>query len=309
MSDLNNPKVSMIVAIYKSEKFLDKLIQSILNQTYKNIEVILVDDGSPDHSGEICDKYAQKDSRITVIHKPNGGTCDARNKGLEAVTGEYFVIIDGDDWLEPDFVEYLLNIVKKTKSDFAFSDKIFTTRDRVQTTDDKIEVWSPEKATAAIIYPHMEIGPWNKIYKTSMMKENNITFSVPWSGEGLYFAAMAAQHSSRVGVGHRKIYNYRLNNTESGLTNYNVQLGINALQNIKYIGKCLVINTPRLKHAVDWHIWKNYYFLLFLIVATHSEDKYKKEYKECFTNLRKRLIKVLVFSEVSLMEKIKMIFH
>lgn len=301
-------KVSLIVAIYKSEKFLDKLITSIINQTYKNLEIILVDDGSPDNSGIICDKYAKQDDRIKVIHKENGGTCDARNKGIEAVTGEYFFIIDGDDWLEPDFVDYLLGIALKTESEFAFSDKIFTTMDREQTKEDKIEIWTPEEATAAIIYPHMEIGPWNKIYKTSMIKENNISFSVPWSGEGLYFAVMAAQHSTRVGVGHRKVYNYRLNNEGSGLTNYNVQLGFNALDNIKFIGESLVNKTPRLEKAVNWHIWKNNYFLLSLIIATDNVNKYKKEYYNCIHYIRKKLPAVLIQSEVSIYEKCRMIY-
>ena len=306
---MNKPKVSLIVAIYNSEKFLDKLIKSIINQTYKNIEVILVDDGSPDRSGEICDRYAKEDNRIIVIHKPNGGTCDARNRGIEAVTGDYFCIIDGDDWLEPDFVEYLVDLVQKTDSEFAFSDKIFTTRDREQVKEDRIEVWTPEQATAAIIYPHMEIGPWNKIYKTSMMKASNITFSVPWSGEGLYFAAMAAQHSRKVGVGHRKIYNYRLNNAGSGLTNYNVQLGINALNNIKYIGDSLVNKTPKLSKAVNWHIWKNNNFLLLLIIATNSKEKYKKEYNDCLKYIRGKLIKTIIQSEVSIHEKLRMLYQ
>lgn len=121
MKENQSIKVSIIVAIYNSAKFLDKLITSIIDQTYKNIEVILVDDGSPDNSGEICDKYAALDSRIKVLHKKNGGACDARNKGLEMVTGEYLSIIDGDDWLEPDYVEYLLKLAVDTGSDMSMS--------------------------------------------------------------------------------------------------------------------------------------------------------------------------------------------
>lgn len=302
-----NPKVSIVVAIYKSEKFLNKLIESIIGQTYGNIEIILVDDGSPDNSGLICDNYADRDERIKVIHKKNGGTCEARNIGIEAATGDYLVIVDGDDWLELDFVEYMLRLVNETQSEMGFSDKIFTTRDRKQTKYDSIETWTAEDAAAAIIYPHMEIGPWNKIYSLEMLKRNNITFSVPWSGEGLYFAAMAAQHSNHVGVGHRKVYNYRLNNENSGLTKYDVQLGINALKNIKLIGKQLVIKTPKLENAVRWHIWKNYNFLLLLIIATHSQCKYKDLYKNCLWNIRARLPKVILYSEVSLKKKIKMI--
>jgi glycosyltransferase involved in cell wall biosynthesis len=301
-------KVSLIVAIYKSENFLDKLIISIINQTHHNLEIILVDDGSPDGSGKICDNYAEEDNRIIVLHKPNGGTCEARNRGMEMATGEYLMIIDGDDWLALDCVEYLLNVAIQTGSDMALSDKLFTTRDQVQTTNDFIELWSAEEAAAKIIYPHMRIGPWNKIYKTTMLRESNITFSVPWSGEGLYFTAMAAQHSNHVGVGHKKVYNYRLNNVESGLTKHNVVIGINALNNIKYIGETLVIRTPKLVNAVNWHIWKNYNFLLKLIVATNSKNKYSNEYKECLKKSRTMLPSVLVKSEVSFKEKLRMIY-
>lgn len=301
-------KVSIVVAIYKSECFLRKLIESLINQSYTNIEIILVDDGSPDNSGLICDDYAKKDDRIKVIHKKNSGACEARNTGIKEATGDYLMIVDGDDWLEQDCVEYLLNIALFTKSDMAFSDKIFTTRDRKQTLNDKIEVWSAEEATAAIIYPHMSIGPWNKIYRLKVIKDNKISFSVPWSGEGLYFASMAAQCSNHVGVGHRKVYNYRLNNENSGLTNYNVVMGINALYNIKNIGNNLIIKTPKLKHAVNWHIWKNYNFLLMLIIATNMKQEYQKEYRECLIKIRTSLIRVLIQSEVSLRTKVKMIY-
>jgi len=308
MQNSKGIKVSVVIAIYNSAKFLDKLITSVIHQTHENLEIILVDDGSPDNSGEICDKYAAIDNRIRVIHKSNGGACDARNKGIEAATGEYLIFVDGDDWLSEDCVEYLLSLALKTNSDMAFSDKIFTTRDQVQTDNDYIETWTSENATAAIIYPHMAIGPWNKIYKVDMLRKNNITFSVPWSGEGLYFASTASQHANHVGVGHRKVYNYRLNNAGSGLTNFNVVMGINALYNIKNIGDKLVIRTPKIINAVNWHIWKNYNFLLMLIIATNSKGKYEKEYKECMINIRTMLPKVLLKSEVSIKEKIKIIY-
>lgn len=303
----NQYKVSVVVAIYKSEKFLDKLIKSIVRQTHRNLEIILVDDGSPDDSGAICDKYARDDERIVVIHKKNGGTCEARNTGIAQATGEYLVIIDGDDWLENDYVEYLLKMAVDTDSDMAMSDKIFTTRDRQQTENDCQEVWSAEKAATAIIYPYIPIGPWNKIYRISMLRENNITFSVAWSGEGLHYTVMSAQHSNQVAVGHRKIYNYRLNNAGSGLTNYNVQIGINALQNIKIIQDSLIIDTPKLRNAVKWHIWKNYYYLLFLIVATNSKKKYSKEYKECLVKIRLLFPRALIKSELGIKDKLRMI--
>lgn len=301
-------KVSVIVAVYNSEKFLDKLIQSILEQTYQNIEVILVDDGSPDNSGKICDNYSIKDSRIKVIHKTNDGACEARNCGLREATGDYISIIDGDDWLEKDYVEYLLKMAVSTKSDMAMTDKIFTTRDRIQTQVDHQEVWTAERAAASIIYPFVPIGPWNKLYSAKLLKNNNITFSVPWSGEGLFFSFMAAQYSNQVAIGHKKIYNYRLNNVGSGLTHYNVQMGINALANIKNIGNNIAIKSKIISGAVDWHIWKNYHFLLKLIIATESKEKYIKEYLECFTVMKKMLPTVLVHSKFGPRAKVKMLF-
>ena len=300
-------KVTIIVAIYKSEKFLPKLINSIITQTYQNLEIILVDDGSPDNSGAICDEFAAKDNRIVVIHKKNGGTCEARNVGMEIATGEYMSIIDGDDWLEADYVEYLMKLIHETGSEMAMTDKIYTTRDRVQTENDVIETWTAEEATTAIIYPRIPIGPWNKIYKTELLKTNNISFSVPWSGEGLWFSSRAAQFANHVGVGHRKIYNYRLNNSDSGLTHYKLQMGINASENIRYIGEQLQIRTSKTVNAVNWHIWKNYGYQLFLIIATNSVDENRIRYDDCVKNIRSRLLGVLIFSKIGLKTKAKML--
>ena len=300
-------KVSLVVAIYKSEKFLTKLIESIINQTYKNIEILLVDDGSPDKSGDICDQFAADDARIKVIHKKNGGACDARNIGLKSATGDYIAIIDGDDWLELDFVEYLLKIAVDTNSDMALSDKIFTTRDRVQTVDDKIEIWTPAQAATAIIYPKMEIGPWNKLYKASLLRDNDITFSVPWSGEGLYFASTAAQCANQVGVGHKKIYNYRLNNANSGLTNFKLEMAINAAWNIQNIRNNLRIQTPELIEACNYHIWRNQYFIIYLIIATNSINENGGKYSDCRRKMFQLLPGRLINSDVSMREKIYMV--
>ncbi len=300
-------KVSMIVAIYNSEKFLDKLINSTINQTYKNIEIILVDDGSPDNSGKICDEYAKKDYRIKVIHKENGGVSDARNEGLKIATGEWVFFIDGDDWLAEDFTEYMMSIVKSTNTKMAFSYNIFTTRDNVQVKKDRIETWCSEDAIAAIIYPYMKMGPWNKIYNMKLLKENNLNFSMTWFGEGINFATKAAKYAGKVGVGYRKVYNYRLNNYGSGLTNYKVQHGLDALEHIKITKEELKINDARVENALNWHIWKNHSFLLVQIIGTNSKDKYIKEYKECIKYIRKNFINILIKSKVNLKEKIKIL--
>ena len=117
------PCISVIVPIYKVEPYLRKCVDSILNQTYRNLEVILVDDGSPDKCGEICDEYAQKDSRVKVIHKENGGVSDARNVGLDVCTGEYITFVDSDDWIEQEHIHSMYSAVQGLKKNvIAFSD-------------------------------------------------------------------------------------------------------------------------------------------------------------------------------------------
>lgn len=309
MKSLENIKVSLVVPIYKVAPYLDKLIQSMIKQTHQNIEIILVDDGSPDESGVICDKYAEKDKRIVVLHKPNGGGCDARNKGMELVTGEWFTFVDGDDWLETDFVEYMLHMAVSTQSEMAFSLNCFTTRDREQIKDDVQEIWTAEQTATMFIYPRIIVGCWNKLYKTALIKDNHITFNVPWGGEGMYFSCMAAQYATRIAKGERKVYNYRMNNSTSCLTDHNVLVGINSLWNIKNIREVAIVQTNRFFAAVDWHIWKNYNFLLKLIVATGTQKKYWKEYLSCLWNIRVRLPKLLIVCELTQKEKFSMLKH
>lgn len=110
---MDNKLVSIVVPIYNIEKYLHRCVDSILRQTYKNIEIILVDDGSPDYCGTICDTYAQIDQRIKVIHKKNGGLSDARNAGIKIATGEYLLFVDSDDWIADNAIESLLNAFEK----------------------------------------------------------------------------------------------------------------------------------------------------------------------------------------------------
>lgn len=305
----NSVLVSIVVAIYKSEAFLPKLLESIANQIYSNLEIILVNDGSPDNCGQICDEYVKKDSRFQVIHQKNSGTCGARNAGMDKATGDYLLIIDGDDWLESDYVQYLLELAISTKSDMSMTDKVFTTIDRKQTEKDSIEVWTSEKASAAIIYPEIPIGPWNKLYRLKVLNDNNLRFTTKWSGEGLYFSCMAAQYSNQVAVGHRKVYNYRLNNLNSGLTNYKLEIATNALENIKYIKNVSIIRTPYMIDAFDWHIWKNNFYVIYLIVATNSLDKERDLFNTCKKYIRKNLLRTVSKSKINKKEKIRMIIE
>lgn len=111
--------ISVIVPIYKVEAYLERCIRSIVNQTYKNLEIILVDDGSPDSCPDICDVWKEKDDRIKVIHKKNGGLSDARNAGMQIMTGTYISYIDSDDWVANDMYEKMMYAIKRMMQTFA----------------------------------------------------------------------------------------------------------------------------------------------------------------------------------------------
>lgn len=114
---MNSYKISIIIPVYNVEKYLNRCVESIINQTYKNIEIILVDDGSPDKSSEICDEWVLYDQRIKTIHRKNGGQSAARNTGIQSATGDFVTFVDSDDWIAPDTYEYCVDLLKNNEAD------------------------------------------------------------------------------------------------------------------------------------------------------------------------------------------------
>ncbi len=148
------PLVSIVIPVYNVELYLDECVQSVLQQTYRELQIILVDDGSTDSSGKICDRYARQDKRVKVIHKPNGGLSSARNTGLDAADGEYIYFLDSDDYIEPDAIEQLIAVVLNEKADMVFFERTpfyegldapedlskFRTREKYPTVDGKLQL-------------------------------------------------------------------------------------------------------------------------------------------------------------------------
>lgn len=300
---MNEEKVTIIVGIYNSEKFLRKGLESIRNQTWTNIEVLLMDDGSPDNSGTICDEYAALDNRFIPIHKKNSGVCDSRNKGLDVATGDFVCFMDGDDWLSPDFVEYMMSIIHKTNTQMALSAHLFTTRNQKQIACDKIESRDYSCVASDIIYLKMVLGPWNKLYSMELIKKYNIRFPSHWFGETLHFANTIAYYSNKVGVGHRKVYNYRLNNADSGTTKFDVKTRLLSLDNVLNLRKCLFAKNKGIRNAIEWHIYDNYFLLLLCIIASDSKEQYATEYLEAKKYLRQNWLRTLICSQIDLKRK------
>ena len=172
------PKVSVIVPIYKVENYLNRCVDSILNQTYKNIEVILVDDGSPDKCGEISDSYAINDSRVKSLHKENGGLSDARNYGMRYLTGEYVVFVDSDDWIKEEMIETLVGLAMDLKADIVQSGFYYVYEtyllydDRYYSEDMlPIQLNKNELMREIVINERVKNFAWGKLYKTNLIKD------------------------------------------------------------------------------------------------------------------------------------------
>ena len=168
--------ISVIVPIYKVEDYLPKCVESIRNQTHSNLEIILVDDGSPDGCGAICDEFAKKDSRIRVIHKENGGLSDARNAGIEVAKGDYLAFVDSDDWLEPDAFEAMLALAEKYDAKMVCAGRY--NEDGATGTQSKglcpeKEEFVPGKELVRRIFrwDHLDSAAWDKLYARELFQE------------------------------------------------------------------------------------------------------------------------------------------
>lgn len=302
-------KVSVIVGIYNSGDYLRDGLESLAKQTWKNIEVIMIDDGSTDISAYICDEYAERDQRFIAIHKVNSGVCDSRNQGLRIATGDYVCFMDGDDWVCDDYVEYLMHLILSTNTKMALSDKVFTSVDRTQIKKDSIEIWNVERAISNIIYPYMTYGPWNKIYSMDVIRNNNITFPNHWFGETMHFASDVAYYSGEVSVGHRKIYNYRTNNTNSGTSRFSVESRLLSIDNCTKLREKEFYDNPRIKRAIEWHIYDNHFVLIVNIIGSGLLNEYKNEFLNAQKYLKHNWIGVLWNSEVNIKRRIKIIIE
>ena len=224
-------KVSIVVPVYKVEKYIENCIESLVSQTLREIEIILVDDGSPDKCGEICDVYAARDNRIKVLHKKNAGVSAARNDGLLQASGEYILFCDSDDWMEKDACEKLYSAATKSNADIAIGDvymaydsgekkavKFYENefciedRDRI---DDMIRAdiyrtycVNPPKEGVAFGYG----GPWNKLVRREMLLDNEINFDLRVKGvfDDILYTAYILYNAKRICYIHENVYNYRM---------------------------------------------------------------------------------------------------
>ncbi|MCE5175151.1 MAG: glycosyltransferase [Bacteroidales bacterium] len=203
-------KISIIVPVYNVEAYLDRCVQSLLNQTYHNLEIILVDDGSPDNSGKICDRYAEKDTRIRVIHKTNGGLSDARNVGIEMAIGDYLGFVDSDDFIHSEMYETLyLNLINSNADISICSyEKVYDGKIVANDLRNEVSVMSNIEAIDHFFtFDSANFNaPWNKLYKTELFA--GIKFPKGKTREDEYTIYKLIYKSKRIALSEKVMYYY-----------------------------------------------------------------------------------------------------
>ena len=204
-------RISVIVAVYNIEAYLERCVYSVCRQTYQNLEIILVDDGSTDKSGELCDRMAGEDERIRVIHKKNGGLADARNAGMDAATGNLIAFVDGDDYIDTDMYEKMLGVMLKEKADTAICRyrRVYTDGTQDDSTD-RVIVWEGQEALQYYIEERDEYdiqnAAWNKLYRRKVLE--NLRFPLGKWYEDIMFTTKALSNADKCVYLDSACYNY-----------------------------------------------------------------------------------------------------
>lgn len=303
-----SPLVSIIVPAYNVEMYIEMCVRSVIKQTYKNIEIIVVNDGSTDDTPQILNRIKESDNRICVVHKKNEGVSTARNTGLDVALGEYIVFVDGDDYISDDYVEYMLQAMLKTDSEIFISKNCYTKRDESQVKEDRIDILSSEDATALLLSPRIIVGCWNKMFKMSFLNRNKLCFSTTlFYGEGLYFITTASQLAKNIVVGNRKVYYYRRNNELSATTKFDIEKIYNGEKALNIISRDIKINTKKIDAMLLLHKSLFYLGALTRIQANGLKSQLKDDYKKWLLFLRHNYFFIIKSKDVSMYRKLMLL--
>ena len=302
------PKISIIIPVYNVESYLRECLDSVINQTYNNLEIILIDDGSPDNCGFICDEYAEKDSRIIVIHKENAGVGAARNDGLDMVTGEWITFVDSDDWIEPDYCENFIQFAAKHQADMVFMGGAILEYDGNEAVirrsvrsefvytkahdPEKWEILQAKVLSGKISDDHLfNQFPYgyvcNVFHNVRFWKENNIKFNTGMSiyEDGL-FNFMMIEKASSVGVFPYIGYHYRKTNVESSTHGYVPERINNILVYVQNLNSNKNITKMKLLDSAVADLILNEFFACLETDYFHDENPKKK------SEIKKELLKL-----------------
>lgn len=285
-------KISIIVPVYKVEGYLEKCLDSIISQTYKDLEVILVDDGSPDNCGKICDEYAAKDDRIIVIHKQNEGVARARNSALDIATGDYISFIDSDDWMAEDAYEYFVKNIERYRADCVVGrcQMAFEKNDVLKYGEKEsvnIKCMTSSGAMKEVLNGGSAI--WNRLFKKKIF--DNLRFPVDRINDDEVTVLHAYAGCNRVVFLNQYTYYYRIRAnsiTTSTFSMRKVDVLYNAKDNMKYISE----ERPKLYKYAEAKFVKAGLYCMFNLLKMKTENaEAKRQKKEAIKYIRQEFKK------------------
>ena len=301
---MSEPELSIIVPIYNSEKYLKKCIESILCQSYKDFELILINDGSTDNSIEICKHYVKKDSRVNLVNKKNTGSSDTRNIGINQSKGKYISFIDSDDWIEANMLDHKINLAKKYNLDMVISgicfDKVDSSGNIISTINNYNDVlWlnkNEVRSNIINIFPNALINSsCNKIYKSELIKSNKIKFKSTEIGEDTLFNIDIIKEINTIGIIHNSYYHYMKYENNNTLTTKIID---NAYDKYIYIHKEIIelfsswnITNNETYSKINETMFAQYFATtLKILSANNSKYSYKEKKKMLDDGLKKKMI-------------------
>lgn len=287
--------ISIIVPIYKVEKYLKQCVDSIINQTYRDLEIILVDDGSPDNCPAVCDEYVKKDSRVKVIHKKNGGLMSARQAGLKVATGDYIGFVDGDDWIEPDMYEQFAKVINEYNPDMAICEFYFMYPSREAFSSQKLsKPFFNKSEMEQKIYPTMlfkdvffitGINPccWSKVFKKELLESclYRVTPKIK-IGEDAAFTYPCLLKANSVAYVDKYLYHYRIN-SESMTNGYDKDMENTILIPFEILKKRFAESEYDFSNQINYYLL----FLVNFVIRNEAHLDNKKSAKEKIKTLKK----------------------
>jgi len=301
-----NELISVIIPVYNVEQYVESCLNSVINQSYTNLEIILVDDGSTDRSGEICDQYALKDSRIKVIHEENAGLGEARNRGLRIASGDYICFVDSDDWIEEDYCKELVKAAERTNSDIAicgYNECFKDGKTPKVKYDDCFTTTGKEilhyTMTANSKY-WFNISVWNKLYKREIISGLWFKSRVY---EDIMYNAGSMYRANKIAYINQCLYNYRTNREGSiiskGFQRKTIEFEMKFKEErVEFFKRNNEIKLARDAEAVVIHDKLLCYAFMSLSKDNYSEyiKKYKEDLRKCrFIADTKTNIALLIF--------------
>lgn len=282
MPEKQTDTISVVMTVYNIDLYLDRAVRSVLDQTYRNLEVILVDDGSTDRCPQICDRYAKEDPRVKVIHKKNGGAYEGRNVGIKHATGVYLTFVDGDDWLDPDMYEGMLSCMKEYGADMAVCRYKWVRRDStVDKSTGRMAVMEGQELLTKFLEEdeayQIQNAVWNKLYLRSIL--GDLEFPNSLYEDMLYTIRLLTKTKRSVYIDHAW-YNYLCDRSGSTTNRgLNPHIFSDLIPNLYERSEFLrSIGREDLALLQDYFLYKR--LLLFYTAVSRSRDPQKKEYQD-----------------------------